>query len=518
MIPLYSNSQIRSLDAFAIKQLQVPGIVLMENAAIGITQLILQRFPDVQNVGIICGKGNNGGDGFAVARHLSNEGLNVKIIYLGNIDEMSDDCRTNFLICNNLSQIRKNLKLIQYDNIKQIKLLSNSRIIIDAILGSGFSGELKEPVLSIVKELNNLKAHKIAIDVPTGLNADSGYGDVIFKSNLTITLGEFKKGLFVGKGYENCGEILLKEIGVGRDYFNNEIAAAHLIEPEDIFSYLPVRPKRINKYSAGKVLTIAGSYQYPGAAVLTAGSALYTGAGASVLAIPHTIKKFVHKKFTELVTLAYGNSESKNLTKADYNELSSRILWADVIALGPGIGRENDTMEFVQHLMKKRQFKFAVIDADALYAIKELLGKIKLDRCILTPHYGEFSNLTGIGVEELEKNILETGKEFAKQYKTTLILKGAPTVSFFPDGEVIINSSGNSGLAKFGSGDVLTGMIAALVAQLKDIRKSVLSAVYLHGLSADLLVNSRTEYGLLASDVMKNIPSTIRFLKRSFES
>jgi hydroxyethylthiazole kinase-like uncharacterized protein yjeF len=517
MIPLYSNSQIRALDSFAINKLQVPGIVLMENAALGIAEIILSRFPEISSVGIICGKGNNGGDGFAVARQLSNKGIDVQVIYLGDPISMSEDCRTNFEICNNLIQLRKNLKLTQFSGIKQLKLIQNSDLIIDAILGSGFSGDLKEPIVSIINELNKFRAIKIAVDVPTGLNADTGSGNLIFNSDLTITLGEFKKGLFVNKGYEFCGQIVLREIGVGRDYFENILTDTFLIEPEDAYEFIPKRNKRINKYSAGKVLTIAGSYQYPGAAILSAGSVLYSGAGASILAIPKSVKKFIHKKFTELVVQSYGSEQSNYLTPDDYKNLEQKIKWADVVALGPGIGREEDTIKFVHQFLKKKDFNFAVIDADALFALKDILAKTDLRKCILTPHYGEFCSLTSLSIEELEKDVIQVGKEFAQKYKTTLVLKGAPTITFSSDGNCFINSTGNNGLAKFGSGDVLTGMIAGFYSQIKNSINAALLAVYLHGLTADLLLNRKTEFGIVASELMKNIPASINFIKRSFE-
>ena len=512
MIPLYSNSQIRALDSFAINKFQMPGIVLMENAALGIAEIILSRFPEISSVGIVCGKGNNGGDGFAVARQLSNKGIDVQVIYLGDPISMSEDCRTNFEICNNLIQLRKNLKLTQFSGIKQLKLIQNSDLIIDAILGSGFSGDLKEPIVSIINELNKFRAIKIAVDVPTGLNADTGSGDLIFNSDLTITLGEFKKGLFVNKGYEFCGEI-----GVGRDYFENILTDTFLIEPEDAYEFIPKRNKRINKYSAGKVLTIAGSYQYPGAAMLSAGSVLYSGAGASILAIPKSVKKFIHKKFTELVVQSYGSEQSNDLTPDDYKNLEQKIKWAVVVALGSGIGREEDTIKFVHQFLKKKDFNFAVIDADALFALKDILAKTDLRKCILTPHYGEFCSLTSLSIEELEKDVIQVGKEFAQKYKTTLVLKGAPTITFSSDGNCFINSTGNNGLAKFGSGDVLTGMIAGFYSQIKNSINAALLAVYLHGLTADLLLNRKTEFGIVASELMKNIPASINFIKRSFE-
>jgi len=239
MIPLYNTSQIRNLDTFAIKRLDVPGIVLMENAALGIYQSILERVGNINCIGIVCGKGNNGGDGYAVARHFSNAGFEVKVISVGTENDLSEDCKTNFNILKNLSSQRKNLKIKSYRSLKDINWLNDCNVIVDAILGSGFSGELKEPYSSIVKSLNKFSTFKCAIDVPTALNADTGFGEIVFNSDLTVTLGEFKKGLFIGDGYEFCGEVVLKEIGIGRDYFDDINPDTYLIEPEDQFINTP---------------------------------------------------------------------------------------------------------------------------------------------------------------------------------------------------------------------------------------------------------------------------------------
>ncbi len=516
MIPLYSTKQIKDFDNFAINSLNIPGIVLMENAAKNISSRVLEKFNDLKSVGIICGKGNNGGDGFAVARHLSNFGLKVYCIYLGNENEMSADCLSNFKILNNLSKKRKNIILKKFSSLSDLNLFKKSDLIIDAILGSGFSGELKEPIKSIINRLNTLPNKKAAIDVPTGLNSDTGYGTEVFKSDVTITLGEFKKGLFTSKGYEFCGEIFLEEIGVGRDYFDYEKTSTYLIEPEDIYSFLPKRTKTLNKYLAGKVLAISGSYEYPGAAVLSSGSAFLSGAGAVILAIPNIVKKYVHRNLSEVVTLVYGNNKSKFISSEDYQRLRQRIKWADVVILGPGLGREEETIEFVNYFMKKREYNYCVIDADAIYAIKKNSSNINLTNCILTPHLGEFSNLIDVSVDDIKKDILRIGYKFSKKNKTTLVLKGAPTIVFNSKGESFINSSGNSGLAKFGSGDVLTGVIAGILAQSKNLIQSALSGVYIHGLSADLLEVKNTQYGLMSSELMKNIPNSFKFLRGSF--
>ena len=516
MIPLYNTSQIHNLDSFAIKKLQVPPIVLMENAAIGIYQSILERFDNLKSIGFVCGKGNNGGDGYTVARHFSNAGYDIKVLSFGDNTNRSDSCETNFTILKELSSYRKNLQIRPVKNVQSITWLKECDIIVDAILGSGFTGELKEPYSSYVKTLNKFNTLKCAIDVPTGLNADTGSGNVVFKSDFTVTLGEFKKGLFIGKGYEYCGEVELKEIGIGRDYFESINPDTYLIEPEDVYSRMPKRGKSVHKYSVGKVLTIAGSYKYPGAAVLTSKSSLVSGAGASILAIPESAKKLLNKKLLEVVVESYGTIATNCLTESALNFLKQKIKWADVVAIGPGLSREDETVKAVREFLIQRNFKFAVIDADALFALDKIfLENINLKNCILTPHLGEFSSLIGVEVDELEKDLLGYGRNFALKHNCILVLKGAPTIIFNSEGEAFINSTGNSGMAKFGSGDVLTGVIAGLLSQNKNPEAAAISGVYLHSLSADLLLNEKPISTYLASDIINNLPNAIKFLEGS---
>ena len=516
MIPLYNTSQIRNLDSFAIKRLQVSGIVLMENAAIGIYQSILERVDKLKCVGVVCGKGNNGGDGYAVARHFSNAGFDVKVISLGSEKELSEDCKSNYNILKNLSIQRKNLKIKSYMSVKNISWLKDCDVIIDAILGSGFTGELREPYLTIIKSLNKISAYKCAIDVPTGLNSDTGFGDLVFQSGLTITLGEFKKGLFIKNGYEFCGEVVLKEIGIGRDYFDDIDCDTYLIEPEDAFFNLPKRKKSVYKYSAGKVLTIAGSYKYPGAAVLTSKSALISGAGASILAIPESVKKLIQKDLLEVVVESYQTESEKYFDRIGLVDLQQKIKWSDVVAIGPGLGREVDTVKSVQEFLLYQKFKFAVIDADALFALdEEFLKKVNLENCILTPHLAEFSKMIGIKTDLIEKDILSYGRSFATTYKCILVLKGAPTIIFNSEGEAFINTTGNSGMAKFGSGDVLTGIISGLLSQNKNPEDAAISGVYLHSLAADLLLDVKPISNYLASEIMNNYPYAVKFLEES---
>ncbi|MDO8549195.1 MAG: NAD(P)H-hydrate dehydratase [Ignavibacteria bacterium] len=519
MIPLYSTDQIRQVDEFAIKQVGIPATVLMENASVEIYRYLEEKIlkgDKEKKIGFICGKGNNGGDGFAAARHCINNDYNVKIIYLGNEEELSEDCLSNFRIIGKYSEQNKNLSLKKFSGIKDVNWLKDCEVIVDAMLGSGAKGELREPYKSIVEKLNKIKAYKAAIDISTGLDADTGFGETIFKSDLTITLGEFKKGLFFSDGAANSGEVVKGGIGISSSFYENLETNDYIIEPEDVINILPKKEKNIHKYSAGKVLTIAGSGKLPGAAILTSKAAMKIGAGSSILAFPRSVRKLVYKNLTEVIVEAYDDDGKEYFSPKSISDIKSRIKWADVLAVGPGLGRDKETVEGLIELFKSTESKFKVIDADGLYAINKRYKELNLRKSVLTPHSGEFSKLIGISTDELKKDMLQYGKEFVIETGSYLILKGAPTILFLPSGETLINSVGNPGMAKFGTGDVLTGVIAGLISQLKNIEDALIAAVYLHSLAADLLLKKFTEYGYTASDISDNLPDAIKFLRKSF--
>ncbi len=519
MIPLFSTKLIRKVDDHAIKALKVPSIVLMENAAIEIFRYADEKLKSIGKsgaIGFICGRGNNAGDGFAAARHFFNHGFKVVVLYLFHESEMSEDAKSNFIILKKLSVKNENLRLIKFSHINDLNVLRKCEVIFDAMLGSGIKGELKEPYHSIIKKVNGFNAFKVAIDIPTGLDSDKGYSDLLFHSDLTVTLGELKVGLFFGDGYAYAGEIKKGSIGISPKLYPFEKAEAFLLEAKDAADSLPIKEKSINKYTAGKVLTIAGSKNYSGAAVLTAKAALKVGAGASILAFPKSIRNFVHKNLGEVVLNEYNDDGDEYLKLKNLSELSERISWADVVAIGPGIGREIETQKSVIQIIKDRKFKRLVLDADALFAISfRKYKQLDLSNCILTPHHGEFCSLMNIQLSELKKDVIYYGEKFVRETNSYLVLKGAPTIIFLPTGKVLINSVGNPGMAKFGTGDVLTGVIAGLLSQLKDIHKALISGVYIHSFAADKLKEKFTEFSFTASDILNEVPSVINFIRKS---
>jgi len=521
MIPLYTTKQVREADKYAIEKCSIPGAILMENAARSIFEIIESYLAGEAaiKIGIICGKGNNGGDGFALARHFLNFNYPVTVITAGTEKELKGDALLNYIILKKLALSGKNLSIIAYKGNNSLTPLKGCPVIVDALLGTGAKGILKEPFKSIIEYANKLNSYRIAVDIPTGLDADTGEGDTIFNADLTVSLCELKTGLFYGKGYVNCGKVEKGYIGIGEEYFNNITVKDYLIEPEDAFNYLPDKSPDAYKYTAGKTLVIAGSGRFTGAALLTANAVMKSGAGACVLAFPESIKNSALRKLNVPTVLPYDDSGKEHLTVKSLNDLKEKIKWADSIAIGPGLGREPETLLAVQTIINENDKKHFVIDADALYALQnKKYNSINLKGKVLTPHQKEFADMLGITLEELRMDMLNKGKKFALKTGCNLVLKGAPTIIFNPKGEAFINSSGNPGMAKFGSGDVLTGFIAGIIAQSGKVEESIIPAVYIHSLSADLLLKKKTVYGMTSSDILENLPYAIKFICDTFTS
>lgn len=518
MIPLYSAQQVRDADSYAINSLGIPSIVLMENASRSIYDSILSNFDkSIHSIGIVCGKGNNGGDGFALARHFVNNEFNVRVLSLGDESELKGDALTNFRILKNLLNEYPQSKLSIFESIKDLTIFDDCDLIIDAMLGTGSRGELSEPYKEIVNKINQINAYKVAIDLPTGLDLENSLGDVVFNADLTITLSEYKTGLFYGKGYTNCGKIEKGYIGIGSEYYKKFSIQNYLIEPEDAFYGIPSKELDLNKYSAGKVLVIAGSNDLPGASFFTANSVLKSGAGSCLLAFPKSIKTLAQQKVDATIVIDYDDQETGYLQNHNIKSIEEKINWADVIAIGPGLGRKVETKEAVLEIIRSFKNKKFVIDADAILAISNNeYKKLNLKGKVLTPHHKEFANLLGIELNELKKDLLQKGRNFSVENNCWLVLKGAPTIIFNPSGEAFINTTGNPGLAKFGSGDVLTGVISGFISQTNEIEEALISAVYIHSLAGDLLMEKKTDLGYTATDLMENIPNAIKFIIDSF--
>jgi len=440
----------------------------------------------------------------------------VHLIALTTGNQLSKDAKINADILKKLVHETSGSTITIYKSPQNLQKLNSCYVIFDALLGTGAKGELREPYKTIVEKVNQLAAYKVAIDIPTGLDIDKSTGDIIFDADLTVTLAELKSGLFYENGYIYSGDIEKGYIGIGDEYFSKLRVEEYLVEPEDAFIGLPIRKLNDHKYSAGKVLTIAGSGKLPGAACYTANSSIYGGAGASLLAFPKSNKRIAQEKLESSIVEEYDDNEKEYLSLQNITKLRNLIKWSDAIAVGPGLGREHETIETVREILSFSKGKNVILDADGIYAISNCYyKKLNLRGMILTPHHQEFARLIGLELSVLKSNLMKYGKKFVKETGSYLVLKGAPTIIFTPKGDALINSTGNPGMATFGSGDILTGIIASFVAQSNSIEDAVISAVYTHSLSADLLLETITEAGITADSIMHNIPKTIKFIEDS---
>ncbi len=517
MIPLYSPEKIKCLDNYAIDNLKMSSIVLMESAANSLKQVFIDIYPveEFVNVSVICGKGNNAGDGFALARLLLEEGYIVSVFLLFESKLLSADAKIQFSILENINKTNKSISLHPYQGEKSLAEIANSDVIVDAILGSGGTGLLSESLNSLLISLNKIDIEKFSIDIPTGLSAETGYGETVFNADVTVTLGGLKQGLFFSRGYIYSGDVYLGSIGIPR----NEDILGHpnvfLIGPEDVKAALPNKAKDIHKYSSGKLFTIAGSKEFPGAASLAASAAFRVGAGASVLAFPASIAGIIHSLCEpHIVIRKYEDNNSGVFRAENVMQLEKDIAGTDVISIGSGLGRDEATLTAVEKLITANASKCFVIDADALFAISQSKAKVYPNDCIVTPHIGEFSVMIDVRIDELRKDMLLYGRKFSSQTKSIMVLKDFRTLIFTPRGEVYISPYGNSGLAKFGSGDVLTGIIGGIYAQTKDALSSAICGVALHGIAADILKDKLTIYGFTATDLLNAIPDAIKLIKR----
>ncbi|MCX8010484.1 MAG: NAD(P)H-hydrate dehydratase, partial [Ignavibacteria bacterium] len=439
--------------------------------------------------------------------------FNGNVVFIGDEEKLTNDAKINFEILNNMSKA-VNLKIHWTAKVASLKSIKNFDLIIDAMLGTGLSSELREPYLNFVKWSNKQKTLKLAVDVPTGLFSDDGkVGNDCFNADFTLTMGLPKVGLLINEGPKFSGEVHTVDISFPNELsISNEIKC-NLIEAEDVAKFLPTRPYDAHKYSVGKVLAITGSKGLTGAAIMSAESALISGCGGVLLACTEKLQSIYAKRLKEVMYFSVG-SDSDYFIESDYKKLKPKIEWADVLMIGPGLGQNIETEKFLLKVLKNHTNKKKVIDADGLNLLARILNsnKVNLQNSIITPHLGEFSRLTNMSTDEIKSNFLKYGNEFAQKHKCIVVLKGAPTITFSASGESYINSTGNPGMATVGMGDVLTGLISGLYAQGISSLEAAVSGVFIHGLAGDIAANKKNEFNLISGDVIKEIPNAYNFI------
>lgn len=517
MEPLVTAAEMRECDALAIKKFRMPGVALMENAGRGVAMAIEKHFGSQRGntIFIFCGKGNNGGDGFVAGRHLLNCGARVVIIVVGRIRHVRGDAKIHLDVAKKIASENngQKLRIIEFRSTQQLSRIGKPNIIVDALFGTGFSGEVKKPYREVIQWVNASGVPLVAVDIPSGVNADNGEtASIAVRASLTVTMGLKKIGLVVGKGLECTGAIVVEDIGVRESILKSRKFRTFLVQQRDVQEILPRRSIDAHKHSVGKVFVLAGSRGLTGAAAMASQAALRLGAGAVVLGTPQSVYPILAKKLTEVMVEPLEETDEGSVSFSALPAIEKMMTWADVVVVGPGLSRQLETRELVWRIVAQFN-KPLLIDADGINALaenKSILKTRRNENVILTPHTGEFSRLIGVPPKEIEHNRVGIARQFARSLKLTLVLKGAPTVTATRDGDTFINSTGNPGMATAGSGDVLAGIIASLWAQKMAMHEACYCGVFVHGLAGNLAKDKYGERGMLATDILAKSVEAIK--------
>jgi len=510
--------EMQAVDKYTIETLNLVGRVLMETAGRAVFAAICARWQPLKekHAAVFCGKGNNGGDGFVVARYLQEAGVRCQTFLLDAASDLRGDAAANYMILTRLGYAVQEIS-----NTETLPDLRQTDFIVDALVGTGVRGPLQGLLAQVVTHLNGSGKPIIAIDLPTGMNADTGeVAGPCVRAQLTVTIGCRKQGQLFSPGREHAGELIVADIGFPEAAFReaandkNGKFSTFLLTREVVSNWLPRRPANAFKNRVGQILVLAGSRGYGGAARLAAVSALRAGAGLVMLAAPESLLPQFEAATAEVMKLPLPE-ENGIISAGAMTTLQDRLPWADVMALGPGLGISAG----VQSIVKQMLAEFSgtiVLDADALNnlsgqqdAIRRAAGKI-----ILTPHPGELARLTGANKLAIANNPVAIARQTAEELGQVLVLKGAPTVIASPTGEVFINSTGNPGMATGGSGDVLAGIIAGLAGQGLDPLRAALLGVYVHGMAGDCARDHLGEWSMLAGDIMEHLHVALQELAK----
>ncbi|MEO0108966.1 MAG: NAD(P)H-hydrate dehydratase [candidate division WOR-3 bacterium] len=518
---IVTSAEMRELDRAASRSLGIPSIVLMENAARSVCEVLAEyvvRDKDSWMLGVrhlaglkvlvVSGRGNNGGDGLAVARLLANQGADVEVVLLGRGEELKGDPRVNL-------EVLKHCRVHVHEAVsaRSLKAVFSSRhrwgIIVDAIFGTGFKGRPEGITRQAIELINDSDAFVVAVDIPSGVQADDGkvLGEAVM-ADVTVTMALPKRGHVLHPGTDFCGELWLGDIGMPINQLQG--GDTFLLEPWEVMTLLPFRPSSGHKGTFGTALVVAGSKGYGGAACLAAAAALRIGCGISRVAVPESLLPVVEAQVLEVVKHGLPQTPEGTIGVDAFPTVRELMAQADAIAVGPGIGTGPETRD-MELMMLHDCHRPIVIDADGC---NNLVGRTELLAClaqpaILTPHPGELARLISVPAAKINDDRIETARRTAKDWKAIVVLKGAPTVIAEPDGTCWVNPSGNSGLGSGGTGDVLTGVIVGLLAQGASPSAAARAGVYIHGRAADLAAADQTEYALVASDLLQYLPKAL---------
>ncbi len=521
---ILSTRAMREVERIAIEELGVPGIVLMENAALGVVDAALTEVPEAESAVVVCGPGNNGGDGLAIARHLAVRGLRVVAVVATGGREYSGDARVQFEIAGKMSGMGLELRVLDANSEAAAELEAavadaGADLVIDALFGTGLSRPLGRPFASLVRAINALELPTIAVDLPSGLDADrSELPGPHIRADLTVTFAALKLAHVLPPASEAAGNVVIADLGIPMDLVERAEGDLYLLGGGDLAPLLRPRPVAAHKGDFGHLLLVAGGPGKSGAAVLAARSAVRAGAGLVTAAVPASIVDAFEAASIETMSVALPTSPASSgdeLCESALALLEREAEGKQAVALGPGLGTARGTCEVVRAFCLGVELPL-VLDADGLNAfagrIEALAGRAR--STVLTPHPGELARLLGVATADIVEDRLGSVRRAARQSGAIVILKGHRTLIADPEGGVYVNPTGNPGMATGGSGDVLTGLIGALLAQGLEALAAAQLGAFVHGMAGDSAAATVGERSLAAGDLLGFVPSSFEALAR----
>ncbi len=509
MYRLVTARQMKELDRYAVEELGIPGVKLMENAGRGVVDWLEAELGSLRGkqVAVVCGPGNNGGDGFVACRYLADRGARPVCVLLGSVPGLRGDALVNARRLLDLGA--RILEVSAAD--QRLPFLEHSDVIIDAIFGTGLSRPAQGLFADAITAINRAGKYVVSIDVPSGIDAETGeVHEPTVRASLTVTMGLPKYGLVLFPAAACTGKLRVADIGIPAEVLARG-GDTFLVDREYVRSVIPCRAKDGHKGTFGTVLLVCGSRGFSGAACLAGRAAVRSGCGLVRLAYPRSISDVVGSQVVEAVKVPLPETRRGTLAAEASSSIVRLAEEVQALAIGPGLTTSAATRDAVLRVLRDVTCPL-VIDADAINVLAGQLGILARLKApaVLTPHPGELGRLTGLEAGRINAQRISLPRKLAKEWNVVLVLKGAPTVTATPDGMVYVNSTGNSGLGTGGTGDVLTGLLAGLLAQGVRPADASVAAAFLHGFAADLAVSELTEYCLDATDLISWLPRAFR--------
>ena len=510
---IVAASEMRNIDCATSQRFGVPSLTLMENAGTAVAEFVVARYPLAERIGVICGKGNNGGDGFVAARKLKVAGKEVRIVLLAEPAELRGDAAEMFAKLPVAPVIVKSSEDLKQE---QARAVFESEVLLDAILGTGFKPPVSGLYAEAIRLMNASSAPVVAVDIPSGADADvmGEQTGAVARADAVVTFTAPRPAQVFGRLTD--GSTLIAPIGSPEEAIVSSLQL-NLITAHEIAPLVGPRPLAANKGNFGHVLVIGGALGKAGSVAMAGMAALRTGAGLSTVATPESVLATVAGFHPEIMTEPLDETDVGTISIRASGPLDALITGMTVLAVGPGISRVPETSEFVRTLVIKCKTPL-VLDADGLNAFEgrasELNGKGRT--LVITPHPGEMARLTASTIAAVQRDRINVARTFAREHELIVVLKGHRTLIARPDGTVWVNTTGNPGMATGGTGDILTGMVSGLIAQNPErIVEAVIAAVHLHGLAGDVACESMGEYSLVATDLVKAFPEAFRRVRES---